>query len=248
MFIPIGDANDAVRHFPFFVWLLFLANCLGWYFQIAIGPAISYGFSLVPYEIFHGLDLTGPVYQIIAGESIELPQLRGPEPIYLTLISSMFLHGSWMHLGVNLLYLMIFADQIEDIFGSFMFIIFYLVCGVAAGLTQVVAQPESYVPCVGASGAIAGVLGSYLVRFPTNPVHVLFFRGYIILPAFIVLGAWFVMQVWSHGSIGLLSEVGKNGGQNVAYLAHIGGFACGSLLTLIFAPTRIEVDSQGESV
>jgi membrane associated rhomboid family serine protease len=138
----------------------------------------------------------------------------------------MFMHGSWMHIIGNMVYLLIFGDQIEERLGRLKFLIFYLLAGIAAGLAQVWVTPLSPLPCVGASGAIAGVLGAYLILYPSNAIRVLVFRSVINLPAFLVLGMWGFMQVAGH-----LGAPGEQGG--VAYMAHIGGFITG-LVTSVF--------------
>jgi len=142
----------------------------------------------------------------------------------------MFMHAGWLHLGSNMLYLWIFGDNVEDRFGHFKFIIFYLICGIAATFSQFAASPGSTVPMLGASGAIAGVLAAYVVMFPSRNVRVLMGLWVIRLPALVVIGAWFILQLLSGYS--LLGGSGDAGG--VAYLAHVGGFAVGFLLTFVF--------------
>ena len=150
---------------------------------------------------------------------------------YLTIITSMFMHGSWMHLIGNMLYMWIFADNIEDDLGKTKFIIFYLAAGAAAALTQVYLNVNSTVPMVGASGAISGVLGAYLIRYPRNKVLVLIplgiFTQLLKIPALFVLGFWFILQFVS--SAGSSSE-----GGGVAYGAHIGGFVFGAAVMFFF--------------
>jgi membrane associated rhomboid family serine protease len=139
----------------------------------------------------------------------------------------MFMHGSWMHIIGNMVYLLIFGDQIEDEFGHFKFLFFYLAAGVGATVAQVMASPESVIPCVGASGAIAGTLGAYLVLHPNNRVRVLVIRSIVMLPASLVLGMWIVMQLFGQ----VESAAGKASG--VAYMAHIGGFVVGVVASFI---------------
>ena len=157
--------------------------------------------------------LTAAIYPV--------PQYPGPVPIQLTLLSSMFMHGSWMHILGNMLYLWIFGDQIEDALGHFKFLAFYIVCGVAAAFAQIFYSPDSVIPTLGASGAIAGVLGAYLIKHPTNRVRVLMLRFVTHMPAAVVLGFWIVLQIFSQVS----TPAGKSSG--VAYMAHIGGFVAG---------------------
>ena len=222
--LPIGDDNRARRTRPVVVPILVAANVIVWFAQLASGEAFTGGWSAVPYEITTGLDLVGVDVIELAGERHRNALYPGPSPVALTLLSSMFMHGSWGHLLGNLLYLVVFGDQIEDLLGRVRFLAFYLACGVCAALAQVAWDPTSTIPCLGASGAIAGVLGAYLVRFPTNTVQVLLIVAIVGLPAWLVLGFWIVLQV--------LSQSGSHAGQaaGVAYLAHIGGFAAGLLL------------------
>ena len=149
-----------------------------------------------------------------------------PLPFWSTLLTSMFLHGGWMHLGGNMLYLWIFGDNLEKVMGHARFLIFYLVCGIAAAIAHIVFSGGSTVPTVGASGAISGVLGGYMVLFPRNRVRVLTRGGIMAVPAFVMLGFWIVIQLISgFGSIASTAETG-----GVAYLAHVGGFLAGLLL------------------
>lgn len=170
-------------------------------------------------------------------ELVSNPQLVTDLPIhpYTTFITSMFLHGGWVHLIGNMLYLWIFADNIEHAVGRIKFIIFYLVCGIIAGLTHYAFNHGSSVPTVGASGAIAGVLGAYLNLFPHARVYTLFIWGFFIriipLPAIYMLGFWFVFQLLSAG----LTPKGMGG---VAYGAHIGGFVAGYLLVRLFCKPK----------
>lgn len=150
-----------------------------------------------------------------------------------TLFTAMFMHGGWMHLGGNMLYLWIFGDNVEDRFGKAGFLIFYLVCGVAASLAQYVVSPQMTIPNLGASGAIAGVLGAYILMFPKAMVRVAVGYNVVALPALIVLGFWIALQLFSGvGSIATTSSGEETGG--VAYMAHVGGFAAGLVLTFLF--------------
>jgi membrane associated rhomboid family serine protease len=171
-----------------------------------------------------------------------IPQAPGPDPIYLTLLSSMFMHGGWMHLGGNMLYLWIFGDNVEDAMGHFKFLMFYLVCGLGAGVAQIMSSPNSMVPSLGASGAIAGVLGAYLVMYPTRSVRVLiWWLGIVSMPAVIVIGLWLVLQVTDGiGSVAVTSQTG--GG--VAYFAHIGGALTGILLCGLFRNPEVRQRAQ----
>jgi membrane associated rhomboid family serine protease len=154
-----------------------------------------------------------------------------PLPFWSTLITSMFLHGGWMHLGGNMLYLWIFGDNLEKVMGHARFLFFYLACGIAAGLAHIFFSGASNVPTVGASGAISGVLGGYLVLFPRNQVRVLMRGSIVALPAIAVLGFWIVIQfINGLGSLGVSTDSG-----GVAYMAHIGGFVAGVVLVKLLA-------------
>jgi membrane associated rhomboid family serine protease len=162
----------------------------------------------------------------------DLPPLI-PVPFWSTLITSMFLHGGWMHLGGNMLYLWIFGDNIERTLGSGRFLVFYLICGIAAGLAHIAFSGGSAVPSVGASGAISGVLGGYLLLFPQNRVRVLTRGGIASVPAILVLGFWIVIQLVSQ--VGAIAQTSEGG---VAYMAHIGGFIAGLVLVKPFTAGR----------
>jgi len=157
-----------------------------------------------------------------------------PLPFWTTLLTSMFLHGGWLHLGGNMLYLWIFGDNLEKVMGHARFLVFYLACGIAAGLAHIFFSSASNVPSVGASGAISGVLGGYLVLFPRNRVRVLTRGGIVAMPAIAVLGFWILIQLVS--GIGSLSARTESGG--VAYMAHIGGFVAGLVLVKLMAARR----------
>jgi membrane associated rhomboid family serine protease len=157
-----------------------------------------------------------------------------PLPYWTTLVTSMFLHGGWMHLGGNMLYLWIFGDNIEKLIGHLRFLSFYLLCGLAAGIAHIVFSLNSGIPTVGASGAISGVLGGYLVLFPKNRVRILTQRGVVAVPAVVVLGFWILIQFVN--GLGSITNTPDTGG--VAYLAHIGGFVAGFVLISAFAGRR----------
>ncbi|MEY4700147.1 MAG: hypothetical protein RL326_334 [Pseudomonadota bacterium] len=226
MFIPIGDDNSARQRLPIVTWALVALNTYVWFLELSRGETFLASYAAIPYEITTGHDLLATKYLPIGGEYVPIRNGPGPHPIQLTLLTSMFMHGSWMHIIGNMVYLLIFGDQIEERLGRLKFLIFYLLAGIAAGLAQVWVTPLSPLPCVGASGAIAGVLGAYLILYPSNAIRVLVFRSVINLPAFLVLGMWGFMQVAGH-----LGAPGEQGG--VAYMAHIGGFITG-LVTSVF--------------
>lgn len=227
MLIPVRDENRK-RVFPIITILILIFNVGLFVYQIMRGEdarAFLYRFGAIPWEIVN--------FQ-------ELPDLRSefqsPIPNMLTLFTSMFLHGGPLHLIGNMLYLWIFADNVEALTGHMRFIGFYLICGVAATLSHIAFSPDSTVPMVGASGAISGVLGAYFVRFPRARVHLLFFFFIIIrvfrVPAPVMLGVWFLMQLFSG-----LGSRGQTGG-GVAWFAHIGGFLAGIILILFFEKRR----------
>ena len=157
-----------------------------------------------------------------------------PLPFWSTLVTSMFLHGGWMHLGGNMLYLWIFGDNLEKVMGAVRFLIFYLACGVAASLAHIFFGSGSSIPAVGASGAISGVLGGYLLLFPRNKVRVLTRGGVTHVPAIVVLGFWIVIQMIN--GIGSMAATTETAG--VAYMAHIGGFVAGLVIVKLFASQR----------
>jgi membrane associated rhomboid family serine protease len=159
-----------------------------------------------------------------------------PLPFWSTLITSMFLHGGWMHLFGNMLYLWIFGDNIEKVMGAGRFLVFYLVCGLAASFAHIAFGGGSTVPAVGASGAISGVLGAYLVLFPRNQVRVLTRGGIMSVPAIVVLGFWILIQMIS--GLGSLTATSETAGGGVAYMAHIGGFVAGLVLAKIMTGWR----------
>lgn len=233
MFIPIGDDNSRRLRTPFIVYLLIAANIAVWFLQLTGGEQFTYAFATVPFEISHGRDVVGLKYIAAGYNRIPIPHSAGPEPIYLTLFTAMFMHGSWMHLIGNMLYLGIFGDQIEDLLGHWKFILFYLICGVTAGLAQVWYSPNSLIPCLGASGAIAGVLGAYLIKYPTNRVHVLFWNTVVQFPAIIVLGLWVFLQIAGQTQALAAEQAG-----GVAYMAHIGGFVAGFVMIMFASRSR----------
>jgi membrane associated rhomboid family serine protease len=211
--LPIGDRNPT-RATPFVNYGLLALNVVAFYLQYRLtsaegGAAVVPGYGLVP------IRLTSDV----AGEAF-------------TIFTSMFMHGGLLHLGGNLLFLYIFGDNVEDSIGHVRYLAFYLLSGIGAALAQVLTNPVSQLPMVGASGAIAGVLGAYMVLYPRAPITVLnppplwlFFGFFIVVPAWFVIGAWFALQLLSGvGSLGALETGG------VAFFAHVGGFLSGLLL------------------
>ncbi|MDX1420942.1 MAG: rhomboid family intramembrane serine protease [Rubricoccaceae bacterium] len=231
MLFPISD-DDRHLDGPAYVTIaLVLLNVIVFVLFQGLGAneGFTYGWSVVPAEITTGTDLTQPTTVGMAGERVTIPHAPGPVPIYLTLLSAMFMHGGFGHIGGNLLYLWIFGDNVEHRFGSGAFLAFYLVSGVAATFVQILLDPDSVIPNLGASGAISGVLGAYLVLFPKNRVHAVFFYTIIAIPAVLALGFWIALQFIN--GFGAIAATEQTGG--VAYGAHIGGFAAGVVLALV---------------
>ncbi len=220
VFFPISDDNRE-RMSPAWVCIgLLVANVVMFMIQLH-DPSFTYGWSVIPYEITHHLDLREPIHDW--HHNIVMPQAPGPHPIYLTVLSAMFMHGGWMHIGGNMLYLWIFGDNVEHRFGALRFLRFYLISGIVATIAQIATDPNSLIPNLGASGAISGVLGAYIVLFPRNRVNAIFFFRIISLPAVVVIGMWALLQfVNGAGSI-----TDHHAGGGVAYAAHIGGFIAG---------------------
>lgn len=217
---PFKD-NIPTERFPVVTILLIAVNVAVFIYELSLGPAVdgfitSYG--MTPYEITQGATV----------------HPKGGIPAYATLITSMFLHAGWLHIIGNMLFLWIFGNNVEDSMGRFRFVLFYLMCGLVAGFAQIAIEPQSTIPNVGASGAIAGVLGGYLLLFPRARVTTLVFLGIFItvieLPAVVVLLFWFVIQVFS----GTATLYGESAGGGVAYFAHIGGFVAGLLTIKLF--------------
>jgi membrane associated rhomboid family serine protease len=234
--IPIGD-QDERQGLPIVNLAIIAINVLVFVLLQLPSDAFTMGFSVIPKEITHGIDLIGPVQIALPdGTSAVIDEAPGPSPIWLTLFTSIFMHGGWTHLGGNMLFLFIFGDNIERLFGSLKYLVFYLVCGVVAALAQVYSSPDSVIPSLGASGAISGVLAAYLLNFPQNPIRVLLIFGFFVLmrtvPALLMIGLWFLIQfVNGIGSIAVSTQT-----SGVAYWAHIGGFAAGLLLALLLRP------------
>ncbi len=224
MLLPVGDDDRALFRPAYVTHFLLWTNVFVFLLQ-QVFPSLTYGWSMVPLEISSGKDIVGLVALRTSAGTVEIMHYPGPVPIYLTLLTSMFLHGSLLHIAGNMLYLWIFGDNVEHRFGSLLFLGFYLIAGVAGALVEVAFHTTSVVPVLGASGAISGVLGAYLVLFPKNRVYVLFFFTVLALPASLVIGGWVLFQLL--GGVG--SIMGPQVG-GVAYLVHLGGFVTGALL------------------
>lgn len=246
MILPLGDDNTDRATTPLVNYALIALNVFVFIFLQGLGSndKFTMGFSTVPAEIITGTDIVTEdrmARDPRTGRIFDIPGLQ-PTPIsvYLTLLTSMFMHGGFAHLGGNMLYLWIFGDNIEDRLGHFRYLLFYLVAGVLASLAHVFSTfafgGNPYIPSLGASGAISGVLGAYLILFPGRRVRVIMFNMLTEVPSLVAIGLWFVFQ--------LLSGVGSLGAQGggVAYAAHIGGFIAGLVLVKVFAGGRREPD------
>ena len=219
--IPLRDDNPSTSP-PVVTWLLILANVLVFLYMLSLRSEAALNRFILAYAAIPG-EITGRI---------------GPAPIshYPTLFTSMFLHGGWLHIGGNMLYLWIFGDNVEDLMGHGRFLVFYLLTGLAAVWTHILLNPASRVPLIGASGAIAGVLGAYLVLFPRARILSLvplgIFSRLVAVPAVFFLPIWFLIQ--------FISGVGSLGSEasGVAVWAHVGGFLAGMLLVRLFARRR----------
>ena len=230
MFFPISDDDRKLIKPAYVTWILLGLNILVFLIQVN-DPRFTYSYAAVPAEITGNVDLVEPVdIKVSSREVVQIPQLPGPWPIQLTLLTSMFMHGGIMHLAGNMLYLWIFGDNVEHRFGHVAFLLFYLGSGLAASLAHIALSPDSVIPTLGASGAISGVLGAYLVLFPRNRVYAIFFFRIIPVPASVVLIMWAITQfIGGFGSVTGSSDVG-----GVAYAAHIGGFVAGVAFAMYY--------------
>ncbi len=219
--IPLHD-NIPTRRFPVVTVALIIVNAAVFVFELSLPrygltrDALFFRAGAIPYELVHNVDIAP--HDLV--------------PVWVTVFTAMFLHGGWLHIGFNMLFLWIFGNNVEDRMGRLRFLIFYLVCGVIATLTQVLVSSGSQVPTLGASGAIAGVLGAYIVLYPharvLTVVPLLFFFPIFFVPAWLLLGVWFLLQ-FAQGGLSLGAPSG------VAYFAHVGGFVSGLVLVWVFA-------------
>ena len=221
--IPLKD-NIPSLTFPFANISLIIINILVFFYEVSLGPYLErfiFHFGVIPYKFIF----------LLSSDTLY------PVATFLPLFSSLFLHGGWLHLLGNMLYLWIFGDNVEDVLGHARYLLFYLLCGIGAGMTHIITQPGSHVPTIGASGAIAGIMGAYFVLFPrarvVTLVPIFFFIQLIEIPAYFFLAFWFIIQLFS-GTISGSSAI--SGG--IAFWAHIGGFACGMVLLLFFKRRR----------
>ncbi|RJP51003.1 MAG: rhomboid family intramembrane serine protease [Anaerolineaceae bacterium] len=215
--LPIGDDNSARRTFPLVTYALIALNVLFFFVELGGGDAFIEQWAFVPSRF-----------------------LANPAADFLTLFTSLFMHAGWFHLGGNMLYLWIFGDNVEDRFGHVKFIVFYLLCGLAATFAQLAFSMSSNIPNLGASGAIAGVLGAYILLFPQGRVRVLQGQQVVQVSALIVIGLWIVLQLFS--SVGSIASTADTGG--VAYMAHVGGFIAGLVFAFLFRGSAAPQNSQ----
>lgn len=214
---PIGDDDTARRSTPFVTYALIAINVAVFLLELQEGDRFIQDWAFIP---------------------ARFSQHGGTD--WITILSAMFMHGGWLHLGGNMLYLWIFGDNVEDRLGHVRYLLFYLAAGLAATFAQYWVNPGSSVPNVGASGAIAGVLGAYLLMFPKARVDVLLGRQIVAMPAFLVLGFWIALQLVSGvGSIASTAQTDQGG---VAYMAHVGGFVAGLVMGVIFGGLRRPTD------
>lgn len=230
----MGDDNSDRRIQPVVNYAIIGINVLVFVLlqQLGNNEAFTNAFALVPKEITSEIDLSGvQIVRDSAGNIGKFVLYTSPVSVYFNFLSSMFMHGDIMHILGNMLFLWIFGDNIENLIGHFRYIVFYLICGFAAAAGQIIMGPDSVIPMIGASGAISGVLGGYLLMFPNRPVRALLFNMLTTVPAFVAIGVWIVYQV-------VLGFLSPSGGGGVAYAAHIGGFLAGLALIKIFAIGR----------
>ena len=205
---PIGDDDSGQTRTPIVTYALIAANVLFFFVEMSGGEEFIRKWAFVPARF-----------------------LANPSADMVTLFTSMFMHAGWAHLGGNMLYLWIFGDNVENRFGHGKFALFYVICGLAATFAQLAVSAGSTIPNVGASGAIAGVLGAYILLFPQGKVRVLQRGGIIHMPAIVVIGIWIALQLFS--GIGSIAETAQNDTGGVAYMAHVGGFVAGFVLTMV---------------
>jgi membrane associated rhomboid family serine protease len=241
MVFPLYDDNTDRSTFPWVNYAFIALNIFVFvvFQRLGSDTGFTYSFSTVPAEIMTGRDVVTPAHvEEIAGQRVLFPGLgETPLSVYLTLFTSMFMHGGIAHIAGNMLFLWIFGDNIEDRLGHVRYTLFYLLCGLVASLAHVFTtaamageQSDMLIPSLGASGAISGVLGGYILLHPSRRVTVILFRFLTDVPAYVAIGIWFLFQLIS--GLGVLGEGSQQGG--VAYAAHIGGFIAGLVLIKFF--------------
>jgi membrane associated rhomboid family serine protease len=243
MVLPLGDLQRT-RIVPIVTYILIALNVTIFLVQKERGEEFTRAFAMTPWEITHNQDIDGPVLRDVpvlvrdafgdvrwAVRRETLEHYTCPIPVRWTLLTSMFLHQNWLHLLGNMLYLWIVGDNVEEVLGSVRYVIVYLACGLMGSLAQIAGNPQSDIPTLGASGAIAGIMGAYVVWFPHNQIRVLLLRFITVLPAWIAIGGWIALQIWM--GAGTFHHGGDGGG--VAYLAHVGGALTGIFVAFLFA-------------
>ena len=253
LIIPISDDNSDRTTTPYVNYLIILLNVIVFVMFQGLGENnnFTYAYATVPQEIITGKDIVTPSQVLTdptTGEQVLDPGLQPtPFSVYITLLTAVFMHGSIAHIAGNMLFLWIFGDNIENTLGHLRYLLFYLVCGLLASLAYVYSTVffggDPLIPSLGASGAISGVLGAYLLLFPGRRVTVLLFRFITQVPAFVAVGLWFVFQLIA--GLGVLGD--PSSGDGVAYAAHIGGFVAGLLLVKLFAVGRQNPATQWRS-
>jgi membrane associated rhomboid family serine protease len=238
MVFPISDDNTGRLRTPYVTYALIAVNVLVFVLFQGMGAneRFTYAFSTVPQEIRTGEDVARPVPVELGNERATIPLQPTPGSVYITLLTSMFMHGGLMHLLGNMLFLWIFGDNVEDDLSHGRFTAFYLVTGLIASLSHVVSTfvfaDNPFIPSLGASGAISGVMGGYLVLHPHRRVRVIMLRMLTTVPGYVAVGLWFLFQLIS--AFGVIGQ-GAQAGGGVAFMAHIGGFIAGVVLVKVFA-------------
>ncbi len=211
--IPLGDATRRPIELPLITLAIISANAIVFYLELQGGDAFINRWSLIPAHIMAGRD-------------------------WITILTSMFMHAGWLHILGNMLFFWVFGPEIEDVMGALPCLFFYLLGGLAATVAQVLIDPTSTVPNLGASGAIAAVMGAFLITYPRDRIRTVVFLGWFVqvafLPAILMVGVWFLIQLFSE--VGALAQA--QGGQGVAYMAHVGGFVFGMVVCRLFESRR----------
>jgi membrane associated rhomboid family serine protease len=238
MVFPVSDDNTGRTRTPYVTYALIALNVFVFVFLQGLGAneRFTYAFSTIPQEIRTGQDIAGAVPVELGGERGTIPLAPTPVSVYLTLFTAMFMHGSLMHLLGNMWFLWIFGDNVEDDLAHGRYLTFYLATGVLASLSHVVTTfalgDNPYIPSLGASGAISGVMGGYLVLHPHRRVTVILLRFLTEVPGYVAVGLWFAFQLVS--AFGVIGQGPQSGG-GVAFMAHVGGFVAGVVLVKVFA-------------
>ena len=234
--LPLSDGELKREKFPYVNYAIIAVCAVVFIYELTLGQLeqtlFFYKFGIIPDELAHGVDYQG------LNIGIGTYDISSPIPNWATMFTSMFIHGDWLHFLFNMLFLWVFGDNVEDRFGHFRYLLFYLAAGVAAAWLQIAVDTTSTIPTIGASGAIAGALGAYLLLFPYSRVTtavIFFFITVVRIPAFVLLGFWFVIQFF--GGVGSLGLQGQGG---VAYWAHIGGFLTGLIVVALYKLARGE--------